>query len=127
MNQDYKSLALAIIVVMIITALSSFKGKNSSNQMDLNHNDSLTLTEGEYAEKALTYNAHAGDTLKLAVINLDVPYMKTLVDIVLSQDDKMEFKIKDLFSSVPDHSFIVIKINSDHYYKDIYTEKYRIF
>ncbi len=127
MKRDYKSLALALLVFIIVTALSSFRGNVTPKQLILNHNDSLTITRSEYANKTLTYDAHAGDTLKLAVINLDVPYMKTMVDMVLSQDDKIEFKIKDLFSNIPDHSFIVVKINSDHYYKDIYLEKYVVF
>jgi hypothetical protein len=125
---NYKSLALAILVFMIITALCSFSGSTTAaQQMALNHNDSLAISRNEYPNKVLTYSAHAGDSLKITVINLDVPFMKTYVDIVLHEDDNIQFKFKDLFTSVPDRSFIVIKINSEHYYKDIYVEKSAVF
>ncbi len=96
--KNYKSLALAILVFMIIiSAMSSFRESAATKRLNLDRNDSLTFTRTEYSVKILTYEAHAGDTVKLAVIDLDKPSMKILEDRVLSKDDEIVFKIKDLF------------------------------
>jgi hypothetical protein len=123
----HKGFSFFLTVVVSAFGFLAFHG-GSLKEIALDQSDSLYFPRKiDYSLKSLTYHAKAGDSVKISIINLDVPYMKSIFEEVIPTDETIELQVKDLFEMVPTRSFIVTKINSKHYYKDVYINKYAGF